>query len=217
MPSVKTLSAALLIAAGAFSPASAAVVYTEGFAGGGGSFTTYGPGQAAGSTFDGFTVTNGSIDLIGSYWQASPGGAGSVDLDGNSPGAIGLSANLNLAAGSYVLSFYLSGNPDGGLATRGVAVSVGNSGPKDFTYTITAANTHSNMNYILEQVSFTTTGSTPLSFTSLDSGTPYGPVIGSLAISAVPEPSTWAMMILGLLGIGFMAYRRRDDHSFRPA
>ena len=25
----------------------------------------------------------------------------------------------------------------------------------------------------------------------------------------VPEPSTWAMMILGFLGVGFMAYRRR--------
>jgi PEP-CTERM motif len=29
-------------------------------------------------------------------------------------------------------------------------------------------------------------------------------------ISAVPEPSTWAMMILGFAGIGFMAYRRKS-------
>jgi PEP-CTERM motif len=29
-------------------------------------------------------------------------------------------------------------------------------------------------------------------------------------ISAVPEPSTWAMMILGFFGIGFMAYRRKQ-------
>ncbi len=28
--------------------------------------------------------------------------------------------------------------------------------------------------------------------------------------SAVPEPSTWAMMILGFAGIGFTAYRKRD-------
>ena len=28
-------------------------------------------------------------------------------------------------------------------------------------------------------------------------------------ISAVPEPSTWAMMILGFAGIGFITYRRR--------
>jgi hypothetical protein len=31
-----------------------------------------------------------------------------------------------------------------------------------------------------------------------------------LAITAVPEPSTWAMMILGFFGIGFVAYRRRS-------
>lgn len=32
-----------------------------------------------------------------------------------------------------------------------------------------------------------------------------------LAAPAVPEPSTWAMMILGFLGVGFMAYRRRSN------
>ncbi|SRR5258708_15357602 len=35
--------------------------------------------------------------------------------------------------------------------------------------------------------------------------------IATLAIaSPVPEPSTWAMMILGFAGIGFMAYRRKS-------
>lgn len=32
-------------------------------------------------------------------------------------------------------------------------------------------------------------------------------------LSAVPEPSTWAMMILGFCGLGFMAYRRRNHLS----
>jgi len=31
------------------------------------------------------------------------------------------------------------------------------------------------------------------------------------SISAVPEPSTWAMMILGFFGVGFMAYRRKQN------
>jgi hypothetical protein len=30
-------------------------------------------------------------------------------------------------------------------------------------------------------------------------------------VAAVPEPSTWAMMILGFAGIRFMAYRRRSS------
>jgi hypothetical protein len=29
--------------------------------------------------------------------------------------------------------------------------------------------------------------------------------------SGVPEPSTWAMMILGFMGVGFMAYRRKSN------
>jgi len=33
---------------------------------------------------------------------------------------------------------------------------------------------------------------------------------------AVPEASTWAMMLMGFLGVGFMAYRRRGSgHQFR--
>jgi PEP-CTERM motif len=32
-------------------------------------------------------------------------------------------------------------------------------------------------------------------------------------VSAVPEPSTWAMMILGFAGIGFMAYRRKNSYN----
>ena len=33
------------------------------------------------------------------------------------------------------------------------------------------------------------------------------------ATSSVPEPSTWAMMILGFAGVGFMAYRRKQNGS----
>jgi hypothetical protein len=35
--------------------------------------------------------------------------------------------------------------------------------------------------------------------------------------AAAPEPATWAMMILGFCGVGFMAYRRKNKHSFRFA
>jgi PEP-CTERM motif len=38
-----------------------------------------------------------------------------------------------------------------------------------------------------------------------------------LAAPAVPEPSTWAMMILGFMGVGFMAYRRKNSSAFRIA
>jgi hypothetical protein len=40
------------------------------------------------------------------------------------------------------------------------------------------------------------------------------PISGTLTISAVPEPSTWARMILGFFGVGFMAYRKKGAVRF---
>jgi hypothetical protein len=41
------------------------------------------------------------------------------------------------------------------------------------------------------------------------------PGIGN--VSAVPEPSTWAMMFLGFAGVGFMAYRRKSKPALMGA
>jgi hypothetical protein len=41
------------------------------------------------------------------------------------------------------------------------------------------------------------------------------PGIGN--VSAVPEPSTWAMMILGFAGVGFMAYRQKSQPTLMAA
>ena len=45
------------------------------------------------------------------------------------------------------------------------------------------------------------------------SGAPPFALIDNVALTAVPEPSTWAMMLLGFVGVGFMAYRRRNQGS----
>ena len=36
-------------------------------------------------------------------------------------------------------------------------------------------------------------------------------------VAAVPEPSTWAMMLLGFAGVGFMAYRRKAKPALMAA
>jgi hypothetical protein len=66
--------------------------------------------------------------------------------------------------------------------------------------------------------SFTTTG--PFTFVISDalaaaSGNDFA--IDDLVISPVPEASTWAMMLLGFAGIGFMVYRRKNGFAFRLA
>jgi hypothetical protein len=40
---------------------------------------------------------------------------------------------------------------------------------------------------------------------------------GTLTVTAVPEPATWAMMLLGFMGVGFLAYRRRSGAALRIA
>ena len=44
-------------------------------------------------------------------------------------------------------------------------------------------------------------------------------ISANLQVAAVPEPSTWAMMLLGFCGIVFMGARnrRREGHAFRLA
>jgi len=64
--------------------------------------------------------------------------------------------------------------------------------------------TGSSVKVDMEGLFLTTTGESPDFF--------------NLALTTgVPEPSTWAMMILGFAGIGFMAYRRKGRSAFRLA
>jgi hypothetical protein len=54
---------------------------------------------------------------------------------------------------------------------------------------------------------------------SVAGGDSYGPNrLGEISLGgSVPESSTWAMMILGFAGVGFMAYRTRKSGLILPA
>ena len=129
-------------------------------------------------SFDGGTMgawtVNGSIDLIGSYWNGPPVGGNSVDLNGNFQG--GISQTFDLAAGDYILGFYLSGNPDGSPNVKTVGVSVGSTiANPPLTYLTTLDSNHT-LNYDFHTLAFTSTGAPiTLSFASQDAGA-YGSV-----------------------------------------
>jgi choice-of-anchor C domain-containing protein len=200
------------LVAGISSQASANLISDGDFSNppGGASFTTIN----AGSNFGPWSVDTGSIDLIGGYWQSPTAGGGSVDLDGDSPGSI--SQTFTATAGSYLLSFFLSGNPDGSPQQKFVEVTVG-SGDKTFSYTI-GTNTHADMQYTPVTLPFDLApGPATLIFTSLDSDTPFGPVIGGVDISATPLPATWSMLLAGFVGLGFVAYRGRGTNKSSQA
>jgi hypothetical protein len=54
---------------------------------------------------------------------------------------------------------------------------------------------------------------------SVAGGTSYGADrLGVVTLSgAVPEPQTWAMMLIGFAGLGFMAYRRKSKPALMAA
>jgi len=45
----------------------------------------------------------------------------------------------------------------------------------------------------------------------------FSDAIENTLVTDVPEPSTWAMMILGFAGVGFMAYRRKSKPALMAA
>ena len=70
---------------------------------------------------------------------------------------------------------------------------------------------------ILQSYFFTATNTSEILTLSQSSGTQASPIVDNISIAAVPEPSTWAMMILGFAGIGFLAYRRRSKPALTAA
>jgi hypothetical protein len=54
-------------------------------------------------------------------------------------------------------------------------------------------------------------------FIDLSSSAAQGDFDNVSLTASIPEPSTWAMMILGFAGVGFMAYRRRRKMALTAA
>ena len=172
-----------------------------------GSFTTLANGDS--TSIFGWTVGGLGVDYIGSYWQAADGQR-SIDLSGNNKGSISqLLTGLNIGT-TYRVDFSLAGNPDGGAATKVAVASDGGSQTGVFAFS-QPGNTKSDMGWTRNTFQFVATDTTAnLTFSStlFDA---YGPALDDVSISggAVPEPATWAMMLVGFGGMGAMLRRRR--------
>jgi choice-of-anchor C domain-containing protein len=191
--------------------ASAATIINGGFENGGtppdGGFVTVG---VSSGVIPGWDVTLGTVDWIRGYWQSSDGDGFSVDMNGDSPGAI--SQTIATVLGThYHLTFDISGNPDVGGGTRVILADTGGAA-SPFVYNFTVGpNSRSNMNWESRALDFVATGSsTTITFAS---GTLenccWGAAIDNVGIGAVPEPATWALMLTGFFGAGVALRRRR--------
>ena len=162
-----------------------------------------------------WTVPTGGVDLIGDTttingWDLFPGNGGYVDLDGSGGGAGTLETVQSFGPGTYTLTFDLGGNDRGDVA-KTTTIMLG-----DWSTSLTL---DSSSPYTLYTYDVVTTGG-QLSFADDDAGNgAIGNVLDNVSLSsatsatqsaadAVPELSTWAMMLLGFGGIGYAGFRR---------
>jgi len=161
------------------------------------------------------TLVSSSVDLIGSLWSGPPTGGYSVDLNGTL-GANGASSTvargsifqaINVAsAGNYTLTFYVSGNEDGLPVDKSFIYQFGS----NFQLGSTSDSVRAGEWTKVVETAFLSAGTQYVSFGSYmaDATNQFGPVVGDVSVfAAAPEPSTWAMMLLGFAGLGFAGYR----------
>jgi hypothetical protein len=184
-------------------------------------YENYGPVAGdpnyGGPAFDGaWHITAGNVDLVhqAGGWPAPPVSSPNyLDLNGNTAGTIQQSFTT-IVGQNYNLSFYFSNNPGGSPhpATASVDVSLF-SGNVQHDHATT-----SDLGWLFYTHNFTANStSTTLQFAELDNCCNGGILLDSVSVSAVPEPSTWAMIVLGFAGVGFLAYRRNGKVAFRFA
>jgi len=154
----------------------------------------------------GWTVSNGTVDLIGNpgFFDFLPGNGRYVDLDGSTANPGLFSNTVNLTGGvTYTLSFRLAGSQRGSAETVDV----------DFGTATATFNRNSADPFTTASVNFTptTTGSYGFSFEN-SGGDNVGALLDNVEVSAssVPEPGSYALM---LVAIGIMGAMRRGGQA----
>jgi len=190
-------AAALLLAT---SPVSATTIDFNGIASGPSFFVGFGNGpySASGVTFQG--GPDGALFIIDPafYSSAYPnGGFLSLDFSNNDLGPNVLT--ITLPGGIHNLAFDFGGL----FGAVGADVSI-NGGPATH---ISAADSITGT-AALDHFSFSS-GAAISTLTLTMENLPNFNALDNFSFNAaVPEPSTWAMMMIGFAGLGFLAYRR---------
>jgi hypothetical protein len=122
------------------------------------------------------------------------------------PGTISFDVSSLIVGQAYSLTFSEVARPGYGADPFTVSYGLTNFG----TFTPTFSWTQVTETFVAQSA-------TSLVFAGTFLAGDHSSGIDNISISAVPEPSTWAMMILGFFGVGLVTYRRKNNFAFRLA
>ncbi len=150
---------------------------------------------------NGWTVTGGSIDWIGNYWEASDGN-NSLDMNGTSAGTI-LSDFFATSIGTeYVVTFDMAGNPVGTQGAMDLGLTI--NGIQNLFSFDTTDRTKTDMGWSSVSASFTAiANTTQIQFSSLETGH-GGAALDNVVVGLadpIPEPATMLLFGTGLVGL----------------
>ena len=149
----------------------------------------------------GWTVTAGTVDLIGTgFNDILPGNGNYIDLDGSTSNSGVFANSVNLTGGvTYTLSFGLAGSQRGSTETANI----------NFGTASTLVTLGSSAGLTAYDLNFTPAASGIYSFSFENlGGDNIGLLLDNVSVSAVPEPETYAMLLAGLGMLGFMLRRK---------
>lgn len=192
----RLIASAMLLSVAAAAPAQ--VIFTDNF-----------DGNPLGlnSTPGGWTVTEGTVDTVGTgFFDFYPGNGAYIDLDGSTSNAGVLSRSFSLLVGTtYTASFVLGGSKRSDSNTVDVAFG---SASGSFVVASSAPLASYSVQFAPDA-----DGSFSLSFAN-QGGDNLGALLLSVSVeqgiaAPIPEPQTYALMLVGLAAVGAAVRRRR--------
>lgn len=166
------------------------------------------------SVIPGWTPSGGNVNVVNGNFGSTSGnlafqGTQYLDLVGEGTTGSISQTFATITGQAYTLSFAYAHNLFGGTPSASASYSVGT---LNGTVTHSTGST-SNLGWLLAGGNFTALGTTStLNFTNLTGGANAGVFLDGISVAAVPEPGTWALMLLGFGMVGGatrMARRQR--------
>jgi hypothetical protein len=196
--SIAAASLAVALLVHVATPSDAATLISE-------DFNAAGPAFGVSTTIPSFTVTSGTVDVIGigSGFDFYPGNGAYIDLSGNSAGSISSSAFSLNAGDTVTLTFLYGANGE----NRSADISFGS-----FFTSLTANQSFGAFQTFTTTFTVSSATSASLVFTGTTPGA-SGFVIDNVVLTstAVPEPALLpALLTLGAVG-GALVLRRKQS------